>query len=322
MRFQGFQDARLILVAVLLLGLVLTACGTDSLSNTPTPEAVDSGQPAGSSSLVLGNIDAKNPADKFAEFQPLVDYLVANLGEFGIEDGEVVIAKDTAEMARLVSDGEVDIYIDAAIPSLEVCSTVECDFALRQWKGGVPEMGGVFVTSKNSGISTLDDLRGKIIMLEQLHSTVGHILPLAALSLQDIPAREVSDLQATVADDEVGYVVASGGQSSMNLLLNGEIAALAIGERAFDRFSPDVQQQVVIIEETISAPSQLVSFRPGFDPDLEAEISRLLISLEETAEGKEILKSLRDTARFDEFPDDLRDELDALWELVQNVTQE
>src|SRR5690606_1254280 len=131
----------------------------------------------GQRTLVIGNIDASNPSEKIAEFQPLVDYLVDHLEDYGIAEGQVVIARDPSEMARLMGNGEVDIYIDAAIPSLQVCAMTGCDFALRQWKGGGPELAGIFVTGKGSDITSVEDLRGHIIGLEQPHSTVGHILP-------------------------------------------------------------------------------------------------------------------------------------------------
>lgn len=306
----------LVLTSLLLACLILAGCGADSLSETPT---VSSG--AGQGTLVIGNIDASNPSEKIAEFQPLVDFLVAHLEEFGFTEGRIVIARDPSEMARMLGSGEVDIYIDAAIPSLQVCDMTECDFALRQWKGGGPELTGVFVKRKGSEITSLEDLRGQIIMLEQPHSTVGHILPLAHLAELGITTRRVNDLKAVVGEDEVGYYVASGGQTSMNLLLNGEIAAAAIGERAFKRFSPDVHAQVEVIDQTIAAPSQLVTFGSGFDADLAAEIRRLMISLEQSDEGQAILQSLRDTARFDELPAGLEADLNELWEAVQIVLQ-
>jgi phosphonate transport system substrate-binding protein len=310
------------LAAMSVLGLLLSACGADTLSVTPTAASGGSETVEQAGKLVIGNIDANNPSEKIAEFQPLVDYLVDHLGEYGIDEGQVVIAQDTAEMTRLLAEGEVDIFIDAAIPSLIVCSTGDCQFAMRQWKGGGPELAGVFVTGKESGISSLDDLRGQVIMLEQPHSTVGHILPLATLAELDIPTRRVNDLGATVAEDEVGYYVATGGQSSMNLLLSGEIGALAIGERALKRFSEDVQAQVEVFATTEAAPSQLVAFRNGLDPALEAEIRQLMISLEESDDGQAILESLRDTARFDEFTAELAGELTELWEVVQLIIQE
>lgn len=310
-------------ILLVIASLILAACGAaDADDPTATPEAGSGGESDASGAIVLGNVDATNPSEKIAEFQPLADYLAANLGDPEISAGQVVIARDTAEMARMLGDGSVDIYIDAAVPSLQVCETAGCEFSLRQWKGGGPELFGVFVTPKTSGITSIEDLRGMVIMLEATHSTVGHILPRVTLSQAGITTREVENPQAEVGDDEVGYVVSTGGQTSMNLLLNGDIGALAIGERAFKKFDKDVQQQLVIFDETAAAPSQLVAFAPEFDTEMQSEIVALMLALEDSPEGQEILKALRDTQKFEEFPDDAAEQLAELYETVKLTLEE
>jgi phosphonate transport system substrate-binding protein len=196
-----------------------------------------------------------------------------------------------------------------------------CTFTMRQWKGGSPSQTGVFVTMKDSGITSLEDLRGKVIMLEQPHSTVGHILPLATLAQQDINTVSVSSPETQVGPDEVGYYVSSGGETSMNLLLDGRISALGIGDKAFSQFSPDVQDQVTIIAETVEAPSQLVAFRPDFDPDLQAEIVRLMVSLDQSDDGKALLKSMRNTEKFEELSQDMLDDIYELYDSVKQILQ-
>lgn len=313
--------------ALFVLGLVLllvTACGADETTGaTATPEESGAANPGdGAAALVIGNVDASNPAQKIEEFQPLADYLASNLEDLGIAEGTVRIARDTDEMAELVSAGEVDIYIDAAIPSLEVCEAVGCEFALRQWKGNTAELAGVFVVKKGSGIESLQDLKGKIMMLEQPHSTVGHILPLVTLTQEGIAYREVADQNAEVGPDEVGFFVSPGGQTSMNLLLNGEIDALAFGERSYKQFSQEVQDQTEIIATTPGAPSQLVAFSPDLEPDVAAEVTRLMVALSESEEGQAILVALRETQKFEEMSDDVKTALDELYETVKLAMQE
>lgn len=313
----------MVAVAGLVL-LLVAACGTEEETGDPTATSNTGGSDAAAASnaLVIGNVDASNPAQKIAEFQPLADYLAANLEDFGVTEGTVRIARDTEEMAELVKSGEVDIYIDAAFPAMDVCEAAGCEFALRQWKGNTAELAGVFVAKKGSGIASLEDLKGKIIMLEQPHSTVGHILPLATLSLQGISYRAVEDQNAEVGPDEVGYFVSPGGQSSMNMLLNGQIAGLAFGERSFSQFSPDVQNQVEIIAKTPGAPSQLVACSPEMDPELAAEVTRLMVGLSDSEEGREILVTLRETQKFEEMPADVMAALDELYQTVKLVMQE
>jgi phosphonate transport system substrate-binding protein len=313
---------RLGLPLIFMFTLLLAACGGEEADGaTPTPESGGTSGQSESRALVVANVDASNPAQKIEEFQPLADYLAANLEDFGITDGQVVIARDTDEMARMMSDGEVDLYLDAAIPSLEVCEEAGCTFALRQWKGGTPDLAGVFVTTNDSGITTLEDLQGHVIMLEQPHSTVGHILPLLTLTEAGITTVSVDSPEAEVDADEVGYYVSSGGQTSMNLLLNGEISALAIGERAYKKFSQDVQDQSMILAETVAAPSQLVALQPALPLDLHDEIVRLMVELDQTAEGEAILETMRETEKFEEIPPEMLTELDDLYEVVKQASQ-
>jgi ABC-type phosphate/phosphonate transport system substrate-binding protein len=158
-------------------------------------------------------------------------------------------------------------------------------------------------------------------MLEQPHSTVGHILPLVTLAEAGIATVSVDSPSAEVGPDEVGFYVSSGGQTSMNLLLNGEISALALGDRAFKQFSPDVQDQVTIFAETVGAPSQLVAIRPDLDPDLRAEIVRLMVALDQSDEGQEILTTMRETEKFEEIPADVIEDLNELYEVVKQTLQ-
>jgi phosphonate transport system substrate-binding protein len=317
------RRGRLLFALVVILSAILAACGAaETAGNSPTATSRTGSQPDPSEVIVIGNIDASNPARKIEEFQPLANYLAAHLEDAGIVAGTVLIARDTNEMARLLSEEDIDIYIDATIPTLEVCELSGCEYVLRQWKGGAPDLAGVFVTTEENGIESVADLAGKLIMLEQPHSTVGHILPLVTITQQGIKVRQVSSPQAEIADDEVGYYVSSGGQTSMNLLLNGEIDALAIGERAFEQFSADIQAQVVVFQRTVAAPAQLVSFRPGFDPALQQEIVDLLVGLEQSEEGQALLSQLRDTQKFEELPEGAEAELAELYETVKLAMQE
>ena len=316
------RSNRHVLAFAAILSLILAACGVAGADDpTATPESGgSSGQSAGNA-IVVGNIDASNPGQKIAEFQPLADYLAANLEGSGITEGRVLIAQDINEMVRMMRDGEVDLYLDAAIPSLEVCEDAGCTFALQQWKGGTPNLKGVFVTTDAAAVASLDDLRGKVIMLEQPHSTVGHILPLVTLAEHGLATRPVNSPEAEVGPDEVGYYVSSGGQTSMNLLLNGEIAALAIGDRAFKQFSADVQNQSTIFADTVAAPSQLVAIRPDLDPELHAEIVSLMVDLDQSDDGRAILETMRETEKFEEVSAGVLEELAELYEVVKQAMQ-
>ena len=117
---------------------------------------------------------------------------------------------------------------------------------------------------------------------------------------------------APVGPDEIGYYVAPGGRTAMDLLLRGQVAAAAMGERTLGQFSPAVRDQTTIVDRTVAIPSQLVALRPGLDPEIGETISARLIGLDRAPEGRAILDALRETERFDRLPPDAAALLDRM----------
>src|SRR5690606_33118453 len=109
----------------LLMILLLTAVGCTTAPE-PTPTTVPPTQAAtnvpaehasGKTTLVIADI-SDAPTDVIEAFQPMADYLAANLAEQGIQDGVVKVAPDIDSMARLLESGEVDLYFDSPYPAL------------------------------------------------------------------------------------------------------------------------------------------------------------------------------------------------------------
>lgn len=290
---------------MMLVGLivsVMAGCAATPPAAPPQRTLAVSTERVGA--IILGDIDPKNPAKKIAELQPLADYLALNLREFGILHGRVVVAPDEATMIRLLRDGDVDLYVGGTSPVLAVCQRAGCAIRLRQWKGGQPVMAGLFVARRAGGVARLGDLNGRVIAVEKPQSTVGHVLPLAMLAHRGLLARQVGTPGAAVGPDEIGYYVASGGRTAMDLLLRGEVAAVAMGERTLGQFSPTVRDQTAIVDRTIAIPSHLVAVRAGLSPGLEEAISTLLTDLNRVPTGRAVLEALRETERFDRVPPD------------------
>ena len=132
--------------------------------------------------IVLGDIDADELANKIERFKPLANHLANNLGEYGIEAGRVVIAHDMEEMARLLTDGEVDLYFDSAFPALRVQEISGSEVIARRWKQGGSGYWSVFITAKDSGIIRPDDFTGKVIahaLLQMQHRGKEALVPIS-----------------------------------------------------------------------------------------------------------------------------------------------
>ena len=131
-QIKPFRDAKSVrIIRVFVVGCVFTP-----EARPPDPNARLAHKL--SRTITLGDIDPDDPISKIKLFQPLADYLAENLGEFGIQQGWVVISRDLQEMAGLLNDGTVDVYFDSSFPTLAAQDLSGSEIILRRWKQADP----------------------------------------------------------------------------------------------------------------------------------------------------------------------------------------
>ena len=195
------------LFSPIVLTLVLALACSGSGNEPSTPDS-DSG-PVGPGDAVgrlftVGDIDPDDPAKKIERFKPLADFLAGEMADLGFSGGRVVIARDIDEMAALMRDGEVDLYRDSAFPTLAVRDRADTRVILVRWKDGEASYSSTFIVLRDSGIDSLDDLKGRVVAFEEPHSTSGFVLPAGTLADMGYDIAELATPDSPLSGDSVG----------------------------------------------------------------------------------------------------------------------
>ena len=267
--------------------------------------------------IVLGDI-SDDPAEVIEGTQPLADYLAGKLGDFGITEGQVRIASTADEMSEYLTAGEVDIYFDSVYPATLISDATGAQPFLRRWRFGVEEYYSVIFTSKDSGITSVADLPGHVIAMDNPFSTSGFVLPSNYLIGEGY---QVAGGQSP-SSDEIGFVFSYDDENTLQWVLNGRVDAGATDDyHFFVAFPEDVRNDLLLLAETEMVPRQVAVARPGIDPALLEAITQVLISAHEDQAGQAALEPFQ-TTRFDQFPEGIeaaQERMRQMMDIVQAI---
>lgn len=317
-------------VAKLFVGLTiltLIACGpqtTPTLVVPPTetnpapqPESTKAGR-----AIVIGDI-SDDPAEVINGTQPLADYLATQLASYGITSGQVRVATSIDEMAELLKKGEVDLYFDSTYPATFISDTSGGQIILRRWKFGVEKYNSVIFTSKDSGITSIDQIPGHLIAMDAPYSTSGFLLPAVYLKEKGLTLAGKKDYSAKVASNEVGFAFTYDDSNTLQWVLSGYASVGATDDYNFDKgFPRDAAKKLVELARTETTPRQVAVVGPKVDPALIAAIKLALMGMnaDGNTAGQAALKSYT-TTKFDDFPEGIETATARMREMMKIVKE-
>lgn len=231
----------------------------------------------------------------------MADYLASKLSESGTAFGEVKVAPDLETMAQWLKSGEVDIYFDSLYPAMLVSEQSGAKAILRRWKGGVGDYYSVIFALADSGFTSIDDLQGHMIAFDEIQSTSGYVLPLTYLLNADLKVTAKSSASEAIAPDEVGYIFSDDDENTLQWVISGKVNAGAVDIGTFMEVPEETRNQMIILGETDTVARHVVMVRGSMEPEKIEQLKTILIGMDLTPEGKEVLEKFEKTTKFDDF---------------------
>jgi phosphonate transport system substrate-binding protein len=152
-----------------------------------------------------------------------------------------------------------------------------------------PYYRGQFITQKDSGVTTLADLKGKSFCFVDPNSTSGFIVPNIILKANGIDY-EAGDMTATFAGSHpnVGVAVYKGDCTAGVTFIDIRTDAAS---KLFETY-PDIMDKEVVFYVTDPIPNDGIQFVKDFDPTLRKQIVDAFLKLSNDETGKQLLKDL------------------------------
>jgi len=274
--------------------LLRAEIGSDAAGQTPVHNEMKT--------FTLGLVSAVNQKEIAEHFREFAHYVARKLYAPTDAEGKVVVAPTLSELAKLLTQNNVDFFMESPYPTYVVNHVHgAANLLLRRWKGGKAEYRSLIAARKDSNMSRLQDLRGKIIAFEDPESTSGYFLPKFFLQRNGFKLSQVPAENAKVPMTEVGYLFGKTQDNLIELVLSKQVAAGALSDDDYAALDNQKKTNLNILAQTELLPRHLVSVRKNLAPELIQRLGRVLQSMNEDDEGRKILRSI-DTTQFDVLP--------------------
>jgi phosphonate transport system substrate-binding protein len=223
----------------------------------------------------------------------------------------VTVASDYAAVIEALRNRSADLAfvhpVGYVLASREAKARI---VAKNLWHGKSSFTARIYVR-RESGIKTVEDLRGKTIAFVDPASSSGYIYPMVLLVKRGL---------VTNRDPKTFFkeVVFSGAHdASMRALLNGHVDAIASFDMAREQYlrDPAERDKLMFVAETEPIPEAGIAARDGLDPALFARVRAALLQIRGPAYAP-LLKRLYEIDGFETADDREYDPVRAAIELL------
>jgi phosphonate transport system substrate-binding protein len=250
--------------------------------------------------LVLGRI-SDDPKAHYEQLKPLLDYVVPRLADVGIREGRILMARDPQQMASYLRRGRVDWVTETAATGMRLEERAGARPLVLTERNGVSRYRTVFFVRRDSGIDSLEDLRGRSVAFQNTSSTSAYFIPAMQLLEHGMTPQILLSPKDRPSPDEVGYVFA---RSELNIATWVHKRLVDAGTMSdVDWANPrkipgSYRADLRIIHQSPEYPRALEMVRADLDPRVQARLREVLLQAADDPDAGEALLQFFQTTRF------------------------
>lgn len=282
----------------LILFVILLSCVAENINTTNKTKTLLQG------TIVVADI-SDEPAKKIARLTPFINYIALRMNEAGIGKGAVKIAPDMATLISWSKKKQIDIYQDSLFKVLRIMKETQLSPLMCRWKGGSAEYWSVFFSLRKNGYRSLEDLKGKIIALEDPDSTTGFFLPVSELLKSGSPFTLVTEPGQKIDAEAIGLFMAEEDENIFEHVISGNVAAGVLGSNDFYDIKEETRSELSVLRESEKIPRQVLLVKKEITESVLKLLSQIILKMNSNSEGMEALDKMKGTSRFTNltFPD-------------------
>jgi phosphonate transport system substrate-binding protein len=223
----------------------------------------------------------------------------------------VTVASDYAAVVEALRNKTADLaFVHPAGYVLANREAKAMIVAKDQWHGNTSYTARIYVR-KDSGVKTLEDLRGKTIAFVDPSSASGYVYPMVLLIEKGLVRNR--DPKTFFKD----FVFSGSHDAGLQALLHGHVDAFASFDQAREQYlkDPAQRERIIFVAESAPIPEGGIAARDGLDPALFAKVRTALLSMKGPAYAP-LLKQLYDIDGFEPAEDREYDPVRAAMDLL------
>ena len=239
--------------------------------------------------IKMGFVPLKNSEQLVEDVKPIADYLSQKMGV----KVEAFTASNYIGVVEGIGSGSVDFGIIPPFSSLLAQKQSNAKPILTsKGKTGKPGYTAELYVRKDSGIKSLQDVKGKKVAFVDPSSSSGYIYPGAMLVKAGINL-----------DKDISYQFSGGHDKSLQLLLNKDVDVIATFDGVEERYAKDFPAALTDIEKLASSdtiPGIMVTASSKMDKDLQEKLKQALLDMEKDPKMKELFTKMFSITGFEE----------------------